>query len=138
MISLFSIEKHTSPEGLEVPAFHVTESGDGTLGVMSGSLWVAIPRDAEATLAAMLTRRNNPGTGGEPTPPEHDWNCGNHYLRQQWLFSLIERNPAIAISMPAQDELELIATGAGPAMCQIAIERWLDQPIEMMDSDIPF
>lgn len=138
MISLFSIEKHTSPEGLDVPAFHVTESGDGTLGVMSGSLWVAIPRDAEATLAAMLTRRTNPGTRSEPTPPEHDWNCGNHYLRQQWLFSLIERNPATVMSMPALDELDLIATVAGPAMCQIAIDRWRGPDFDISDSEIPF
>jgi hypothetical protein len=30
--------------------FHITESGDGSIGVMYGSMWIAIPREAHAAL----------------------------------------------------------------------------------------
>ncbi|PTR07907.1 MULTISPECIES: hypothetical protein [Novosphingobium] len=137
MINLFSLTNRPSEDGLPIADFHITESGDGSIGVMYGSMWIMIPRKAHDALLDILRDRLPESEPKAERPPEYDWHCGNGYLRDQWLFTLLERNPKLATSLEAQGELEETARKAGPEFCQMAIANWRSR-MPLNDDDIPF
>jgi hypothetical protein len=53
-------------DGLPMADFHITESGDGSIGVMYGSMWIAIPREAHAALFKFCASVSQPEPSNAP------------------------------------------------------------------------